>query len=333
MKPLVVITHRVHDEVRELLSTECRVVSNGTHGTFSREKILGQAREADAIMVFMPDSIDEAFLEACPSLKIVAAALKGCDNFDVDACTRRGVWFTIVRDLLTIPTAELALGLLLGLTRKILEGDEFVRSGRFAGWRPKLYGTGISGAACGLIGMGSVGKALARRLSGFDVRLLYHDVSRLPESDEKKLGAEFVSIEELLADSDFVFPLLPLTGQTHHLICEHTLSMMRPGAFLINVCRGSVVNENDVAAALDSGRLAGYAADVFEMEDWARQDRPPDIPRALLECRKRTLFTPHIGSAVDSVRREIELEAARNILQVVHGQTPSGAVNRPSNPR
>jgi len=326
----VVITHWVHDEVFELLSGACEVLQNRTRLTLPRQAVLEMSKEAHAIMVFMPDSIDEEFLTACPHLKIVAAALKGFDNFDVQACTRRGVWFSIVPDLLTVPTAELALGLLLGLTRRMLEGDRLIRTGEFAGWRPHLYGTGISGGTCRIIGLGAVGRALARRLKGFDVNVLYHDVLPLSASDEAELGVKRASFEDLLRNSDFVFPLTPLRPATLHLIDRKTLLLMKKGAFLINVCRGSVVNEKDVAEALESEQIAGYAADVFEMEDWARTDRPSSISSGLTQKAEKTFFTPHIGSAVDSVRREIAMEAARNILQALNGEVPQGAVNRPA---
>src|ERR1700721_1130776 len=185
-------------------------------------------------MVFMPDALDEPFLQSCPNLKIVAAALKGCDNFDIEACTRLGIWFTIVPDLLTEPTAELALALMLGLSRNVLSGDRLIRSGEFQGWRPLLYGTGLAGSTVGIIGYGAVGR-----------------------------------------------------------------------------------------------HLAGYAADTFEMEDWARPDRPREINSRLLRLADRTLFTPHLGSAVAPARLQIELAAAANILQALRGERPAGAINPP----
>jgi phosphonate dehydrogenase len=330
MKSRVAVTHWVHDEVLELLGSTCEVVQNRTRLTLPRQAVIEMSKEAQAIMVFMPDSIDEEFLTACPHLKIVAAALKGFDNFDVEACTRRGIWFSIVPDLLTVPTAELALALLLGLTRRMLEGDRLIRSGEFAGWRPHLYGTGISGATCGIIGLGAVGRALVKRLKGFDVNVLYHDVLPLSTSEEAELGVRRAPFEDLLGNSDFVFPLVSLRPSTLHLIGRKTLLLMKKGAFLINVCRGSVVNEKDVANALESGQIAGYAADVFEMEDWARTDRPSCISSDLIQNVEKTLFTPHIGSAVDSARREIAMEAARNILQALNGEVPPGAINRPA---
>ncbi|MFO7595390.1 MAG: phosphonate dehydrogenase [Desulfocurvibacter africanus] len=329
MKPRVVVTHWVHSEVIGYLEELCEVVPNETRQSLPREEILRRVGDADAVMVFMPDSVDEAFLEACPRLRIVGAALKGYDNFDVQACTKRGVWFTIVPDLLTVPTAELALGLMLGLGRNVLSGDRHVRSGRFQGWRPTLYGRGLAGSTVGLIGMGAVGKALARRLAGFEAALLYHDPVPLTASEEQAVGARHASLDELLAASDYVLPLTPLTAETLHLIDVRALGRMKPGAVLVNVSRGSVVDEQAVAHALESGHLAGYAADVFEMEDWARLDRPQIIPEALLGDEQRTLFTPHLGSAVDNVRQAIAMQAAGNILQALRGERPQNAVNEP----
>ncbi|HEY8607790.1 MAG TPA: phosphonate dehydrogenase [Noviherbaspirillum sp.] len=329
MKPKVVVTHRVHPEIIALLETVADVVPNQTQYTLPRAELLARARDADALMAFMPDSIDDAFLAACPRLRIVGAALKGYDNFDVAACTRRGVWFSIVPDLLTVPTAELTIGLLIALTRHMLEGDRRIRSGGFQGWRPVLYGDGLAGRTLGLIGMGAVGRAIARRLSGFDLRLLYCDPAPLDPHHEQAWGLERVSLDMLLKSSDFVVPMLPMTPDTFHLLDARALAAMKPGAWLVNACRGSVVDENAVVDALRDGRLAGYAADVFEMEEWTRHDRPASIPRALLDNAAQTFFTPHLGSAVREVRLEIERQAAQNIVQALLGQRPAGAINTP----
>jgi phosphonate dehydrogenase len=280
-------------------------------------------------MTFMPDRVDEAFLRACPQLRVVGCALKGYDNYDVEACTRHGVWITNVPDLLTIPTAELTIGLLIGLTRNLLAGDRFVRSGAFNGWRPMLYGSGLTGRTLGLIGMGAVGQAIAARLQGYELNLLYDDPRPLVPELEARWQLTRVSRDALLRQSDFVVPMVPYRPDTLHLIDAQALAAMQDGTYLINACRGSVVDEEAVADALASGKLAGYAADVFEMEEWARPDRPRVIPPRLLADTARTLFTPHIGSAVDSVRLAIEMEAATNILQTLRGEVPQGAINRP----
>lgn len=329
MKPKIVITSWVHPAVISRLSEHCIVVANETKERISREEILKRACDADVIMTFMTDSIDEAFVDACPRLRLIACALKGYDNYDVEACTKRGIWITNVPDLLTIPTAELTIGLLIGLTRKILQGDEFVRSGRFEGWRPTLYGAGLTGRTLGFIGMGAVAQAIAARLQGYEMNLNYVDIKPLHPELEGRLGLRRVGMEQLLADSDYVVPMVPYNPDTFHLIDAASIAAMKNGAYLVNACRGSVVDEEAVADALASGKLAGYAADVFELEEWARLSRPQDIQERLLMDTERTLFTPHIGSAVDSVRLAIEMEAASNILQYLNDEIPQGAINRP----
>ena len=326
-KPKVVLTHWVHPEIIELLREKAEVVANPGRKTLPREVLLERAKDADALMAFMPDCIDEAFLKACPRLKIIAAALKGFDNFDVDACTRHGVWLTIAPDLLTIPTAELTVGLVLGITRNMLEGDRHIRSGQFAGWRPELYGLGLYGRTAGIVGLGLVGRAVAERLKGFGMNLVYSDEISLPPDEEEQLGLTKVTFSGLLDSSDIVIPLLPLTDRTFHLFDRNALARMKKGSYLVNACRGSVVDEMAVVESLEKRHLAGYAADVFEMEDWIRPDRPRSIPKALLENTARTFFTPHLGSAVDDVRIEIERYCTRSIFQALDGKIPEGKVN------
>ena len=316
-KPKVVLTHWVHPETIELLRQKTEVIVNSGKETFSREELLER----------MKDGVDEAFLQACPKLKVIGAALKGYDNFDVAACTRHKVWLTIAPDLLTVPTAELAVGLMLAITRNMLEGDRHVRSGQFAGWRPELYGTGLYGRTVGIVGMGRVGRAVAERLKGFGMNLLYTDQVTLSVDEEKRLGLRRTDFHTLLECSDMVIPLLPLTADTCHLFDGKVLSEMKRGAYLVNVCRGSVVDEMAVVDALEGGRLAGYAADVFEMEDWIRADRRRHIPEKLLANTAQTFFTPHLGSAVRDVRIAIERYCANSILQALAGEIPEGRVN------
>jgi phosphonate dehydrogenase len=324
-RPRVLVTHWVHPPVIDFLAQRFEVVANPERSTWSRERVRGEASRCEAMMAFMPDTVDEDFLAACPRLKIVAAALKGPDNFDIAACTRRGVWFTLVPDLLTVPTAELGVALLLGLTRRVLEGDDHIRSGSFAGWRPELYGAGLAGRTVGIIGMGAVGRALAVRLAAFGLRILYAD----PRPADFSSGVEARRCEraEVIAGSDFLFPLTHLNAATLHMIDAAALASMRRGAYLVNIGRGSLVDEAAVAASIAAGHLAGYAADVFEMEDWALQTRPRVIHPQLLADRCRTLFTPHIGSAVDEVRQAIAMEAAINIVEALEGRRPHGAIN------
>lgn len=315
--PCVVITQRAHAAIVRMLQEHANVIMNEGAEPWPAETLREHARAAEALMVFMPDSLDAAFLDECPKLKIVAGALKGYDNFDVAACTRHGVWFTVVPDLLSEPTAELALALLLGLARNVRAGDERVR-GEYRGWRPALYGKSLVGSTAGLIGYGAVGRAFERLVSGFRCRVIWHD--------EREGGQ---TLAEVAAQSDFLLPLVPLTAGTFHLIDREFLGGMKQGAYLINVGRGSVVDEEAVADALEAGHLEGYAADVYEMEDWRRADRPRSVAPRLMALRDRTLFTPHLGSATRAARLEIERAAAVNILDVLLGKRPRDAVNDP----
>ena len=327
-RPVVAVTNPIHDEVAAILSEHCDLrVNNDRTQPWSHADIVDQAAQAQALMTFMTDSVDSSLLDRLPHLKIVACALKGYDSFDVDACTARNVWVSIVPDLLTIPTAELAIGLAIGVMRHITAGDAHIRSGTFSGWRPSLYGIGLAGANIGILGTGRVGQAVAERLSGFGASLLAYDAQPLDARKARDLGFEQTTSERIADASDVIFVCLPLNGGTRHLVDAAYIRRMKPGAFLINPGRGSVVDEAAVAEALASGHLAGYAADVFEMEDWSLADRPRKIPSALLAMQDRTLFTPHLGSAVKDVRVAIEKSAATSILQALAGERPDCAIN------
>ncbi len=327
MKPKLVISHRVHNEVLDILSSHCELVTNQTDSTLPRSEIKRRCQKADALMAFMPDCVDAAFLQACPKLKVVSAALKGYDNFEVTAFDERGVWLTFVPDLLTVPTAELTIGLMVGLIRNMLAADEHVRSGDFKGWRPQFYGLGIEGSAIGIVGMGAIGQAIAKRLNGWGARLLYCDLKPLAAEQESAQGLDYLPMQEVIKQSDIVILALALNDETQHTMNPARLQQMKPGAYLINPCRGSVVDEAAVLSALHSGHLGGYAADVFEMEDWARAERPQAIDPGLL-AHPNTLFTAHIGSAVSRVRLAIEKRAAENILRVLQGQQPLDPANQ-----
>jgi len=182
-KPIVFVTQKIHKEVESFLESFSSPIFNSSTRDLCLSEKLRKARAADAILAFMPDRIDRYFLDQCRNLKIISTALKGYDNFDVSECTNRKIWFTISPDLLTIPTAELVITLLLGITRNILHADKFVRSGKFKYWIPKFYGTGLTDKTFGIIGMGNVGKALAKRLHPFDLKLCYYDINRLFKDD------------------------------------------------------------------------------------------------------------------------------------------------------
>ena len=230
--------------------------------------------------------------------------------------------------MLTEPTAELTVGLTIALARNFGPGDAHVRGGSFAGWRPRFYGRSLAESTVGLAGAGAVGQAVARRLGGFGCQMIYHDRRGLSGAQERTLGLRRVTLAELQAQSDFIILALPLTPDTLHLVDAQFLAQLRPGSYLINPARGSLVDEQAVADALAAGTLAGYAADTFEMEDWARPDRPTEVAQRL-RASERTVLTPHLGSATVEARRRIAEAAAHSVLQCFRGERPSGAINQP----
>jgi phosphonate dehydrogenase len=293
------------------------------------EEIIERVRDAIGMMVFMTDCIDGDFLRRCPKLRIIASVLKGYDNFDIDACSQNGVWFTVVPNGLTAATAELTVGLMIGISRHLVEADAYVRRS-YKGWRPIFYGHGLEHSTVGILGMGAIGQAVAKRLRGFDCRTLYFDERQIAAHEAISLGVRFAPFEELLKAADFLVIALPLTGRTQHIINADAIGNMKQNCYIINSARGSVVSEEAVADGLASGKLAGYAADVFEMEDWARKDRPKTICARLIEDAKRTLLTPHVGSAEGRARYVAEMEMARSVLDYLDGRAPRGAINNPS---
>lgn len=325
--PVVVLTNSTFPETRAMFDGIARVIANDCTEPWPDEVLQSHCRTASGLMAFMTDRIDDGFLAGCPSLKIIGAALKGYDNIDVAAATARGVWVSICDDLLTVPTAEHAIGLMLALGRNMLEGDREIRSRGFHGWRPRHYGIGLAGSNVGIVGFGKVGQAIASRLVAFGCQIRAYDnaASEIPDALASHVTRS--ALEPLLAASDFVVLALPLLATTRHLFDAEAIALMKPGALLINPARGSLVDEAAVAAAVAGGHLKGYAADVFECEDWARPDRPANIDRQLLDLTGSTVLTPHVGSAVVQVRRQIEASAAENIIAALQNRRPLGAIN------
>jgi phosphonate dehydrogenase len=291
-----------------------RVACNRGPTPWDAGELARRAARADALIAFMPDRVDAELLARCPRLRLVAGALKGADNIDAAACAERGVRVTVVEDLLSAPTAELAVLLTLGLLRHLRTGDAAVRGGH-DGWRPGLYGGTLVDGTIGVLGMGSLGRAFARQLAGFGTRIVYHDPRRLPSADEAALRLTWVPADELPARCGCALVLLcPLTAASTGWLDATRLRTLAPGSVVVNAGRGSVVDEAAVLAALRDGRLAGYAADVFAFEDRARRDRPLQVDPELL-AHPNTLFTPHLGSAVLRVREAIEHAAVQSVRE------------------
>lgn len=316
--PRLLVTQPLHARVLARLREVADVEMNPGPDPWPEAERRARAARADGMLAFMTDHVDEAFLDACPRLRMIGCALKGADNFDLAACRRRGVAVSVVPDLLTAPTAELAVGLLIGLGRHLRAGDALVRGGGFAGWRPILYGAGLEGAAVGVLGFGRVGQAIAARLTGFGCRLLGHDPAAPPPP-----GVTALPLGALLPAVDALVLALPLNPATRHILDARRLAALPAHALVVNIARGSLVDEAAVAAALAGDRLGGYAADVFAMEDWALEDRPREVPPALL-AHPRTLFTPHLGSAVAQVREAIEMSAAESLAAFFAGAPVPG---------
>lgn len=322
MSEKIVVTNRIHSEVRARLEQLGHVVVNPSIEPWSQSVLSEQLKDATAMMGFMTDCVDEKLLKQAPSLKIVACALKGFDNYDIPACTARGIWVSIVPDLLTEPTAELAVGLGISLGRFILQGDHLMRTTAFKGWRAQLFGQGLHNSVVAILGLGMVGQAIAQRLSGFGCKHLL-GVDPL----NTMAGVISCNLEEALTTADYVFVTIPLTDSSINMLNHEQLVYCKPGQLMINVGRGSVVNEQAVADALEQGRLAGYAADVFACEDWGLENRPHQIEPRLL-AHPNTVLTPHLGSAVSAVRLAIEHRAADNIIAALRGEVPPDAMNQ-----
>lgn len=319
-KKNVLVSNKIHAGVLALLEQHFNVVVNPESEPFSPDEYSQLLADADALLAFMTDRVDEAFLNQAPRLKMVSAALKGFDNFDLQLMQERKIHFCHVPDLLSEPTAELALTLTLSLLRNLMPGHALVKSGGFAGWRPILYSQSLHRARVGILGMGGVAKALVPLLRGFECEIFYHDIQRLAPETEAQLGIEFREAKQIHRDVDVFYPLLSLTESTYHWLDQEALLEMMPGAVVVNVGRGSIVDEAAITHALENKHLGGYAADVFEMEDWAVKSRPRSIRSELLS-QHNTIFTPHLGSAVAAVRYEIELSAARKIIDFFASET------------
>jgi phosphonate dehydrogenase len=318
-KPKIVVTQPVHAEVLARLQAHGHVVMNPGPQPWTDEELFEHLRDAEGLMAFMPDRIDRHTLRHAPRLRALACALKGHDNFDLRACADAGVSVSFVRDLLTEPTAELAIGLAIAAARHMLPGDHAVRQD-YQGWRPTFYGTGLHQSVVAVAGLGAVGRAIVDRLMGFGcAELLGVD----PQAQDARVKQ--VDLPTALRRADYLILAVPLMPQTRHVINAQALAQVRPGQILVNIGRGSVVDEAAVARALEDGRLGAYAADVYEMEDWLLPDRPTQVHTGLLESR-RTVLTPHIGSAVGRVRLAIELRAADNLVQALRGETFSDLV-------
>ncbi|MFT4773402.1 MAG: glyoxylate reductase [Candidatus Azotimanducaceae bacterium] len=277
-----------------------------------------QLATADIAVTLLTDRVDAAFLDAAPNLKMVANVAVGYNNIDVAACAARGVVVSNTPGVLTDATADLAMGLLLMVTRRLGEGERLIRSEEPWQWGMfMMLGTGLQGRTLGIVGMGGIGVAMARRARSFGMRIIYNNRKTVDAAIESELGATLVSLDELLTQSDVVSLNCPYSEATHHLMNAETLAKMQPSAFLINTARGPIVDEAALVAALQNGAIAGAGLDVFENE--------PAVHSGLLECDNAVLV-PHLGSATVETRGAMAAAAASNVSDVVSGSAPRNPV-------
>ena len=304
MKPRLLITRKVFPEVMHALSQAYEVQANPDDAQWSPAEFHTRLANADALFVVATDRVDEAALQAAPHLKIVATGSVGYNHIDLAACSARGIAVTNTPDVLTEATADMAWALLMATARRISESERWLREGQWGRWAwDQFLGADVHGATLGIVGMGRIGSAIARRAAGFSMRLLYCNRSAAPNAAE--LGAQRVELDALLAQSDHVMLVLPYSAATHHLIGARELACMKPTATLVNIARGGIVDDAALAQALQAGRIAAAGLDVYENE--------PQVHPALL-AQRNVVLTPHLGSATRSSRLGMAMLAARNLL-------------------
>jgi glyoxylate reductase len=317
-RPKILATRPLFEEARRILQEKCQMEYWREPERIPREELLARAHDKQGLVCLLTESVDEAFLRAAPQLRIVANVAVGFDNIDVPACTKRGVAATNTPGVLDETTADFAWTLMMAVARRLGEGETHARSGKWAGWDlDQLVGADVWGKTLGLVGFGRIGRAMARRASGFKMKVLYTDVRRVPEDLEKELNAQYRDMDTLLAQSDFVSVHVPLLPETQGLFTAAKFARMKPTAFFINTARGSVVDEAALVHALENKKIAGAALDVYEKE--------PFIHAGLK--RSNVVLAPHLASASLETRTKMACIAATNVRDFFDGKRPANILN------
>ncbi|MGB0033978.1 MAG: D-glycerate dehydrogenase [Candidatus Acidiferrales bacterium] len=318
-KPKVFSTRPLFPAARKILDDNFEMDYWTPPERISRAELLKRVADKDGLVCLLTEKVDEELLAASPKLRIAATVSVGYDNIDVAACTKHKVIATHTPGVLDDTTADFAWTLLMAIARRLVEGDTWMRSGTWPGWDlDQLVGGDVWGKTLGILGFGRIGRGVARRSQGFQMRVLYSDAVRAPAEVEKELHAEFVDRDRIFRESDFISVHVPLLPDTRHLISKDNLEKMKPTAYLINTSRGPVVDEAALATALESKKIAGAALDVFENE--------PKAHPALL-ARKDVILTPHIASASVETRTKMAVMAATNVAAHFQGRRPPNALN------
>lgn len=317
-KPRLFLTRRLPQTVIDFLQNHFQLIFNDQNRVLSKEEIIEGAQDCQALLCLLTDTIDAEVIESLPELKVISNYAVGYDNIDVDAATRRAIPVCNTPGVLTSATADLTWALILAVSRRIAEADRFVRAGCFQGWDPLLLlGREVSGLTLGIVGMGRIGQAVAKRALGFDMRILY--TKRRPLSPEEAISqAEHVELDVLLRKADIISLHLPYSSQVHHVIDDRAMSVMKPQAVLINTARGALVDEQALVSALKRDQLAGAGLDVYEHE--------PAVHPGLLEL-DCVVLAPHIGSATERARVRMGRMAAENALAVLENDQVHSVAN------
>jgi glyoxylate reductase len=316
----VVVTGRIPVEAINMLFAEHQVVEWNDPDPISREELLTRVVDAEAIVSLLTEKIDSELLEAAgPTLRVVANVAVGYNNIDVPACTSRGIIATNTPGVLTEATADIAMSLILMTTRRLAEGERVIRSGEPWQWGMFfMLGTSIQGRQLGIVGMGQIGAALARRAKAFGMTIAYSNRNEISNELAEELGCVRLDLDELLASSDVVSLHCPYSTETHHLIGTDQLALMRSTAFLINTARGPIVDEAALAKALHGGAIQGAGLDVFENEPAVHAD---------LVGLDNVVLIPHLGSATFETRTAMAMLAAANTMAVLRGEAPLTPIN------
>ncbi|BAH45766.1 probable 2-ketogluconate reductase [Brevibacillus brevis NBRC 100599] len=318
IKQQVFVTRKLNPEVIAMLEKVAEVEQWTKNAPIPRELLLEKIKHVDAVLTMLTERVDEEFLTSTKRLRIVANMAVGYDNIDLEACRRHEVIVTNTPDVLTESTADLAFALLMATGRRLTEANRFLLQGEWTAWSPTLMaGQNVYGSTIGIIGMGRIGEAVARRAKGFGMRILYHNRKRKPQA-EQETGAQYADLAELLQASDYVVLLTPLTEDTRMLMGEKQFSLMKETAVFINVSRGGTVDESALYQALVDKKIWAAGLDVFAVE-------PVPMDNPLLQL-PNVVALPHIGSATVQTRAEMARLAAANIVAVLSGRGPLTAV-------
>ncbi len=323
--PRVFVSRPLPAEALRLLEGRAQLTVGPDRASLSADELAQGMRGADAVVSMLNDRIDAPLLREAGRLKVVANYAVGFNNVDFKAAEELGIWVTNTPGAVTEATADAAMGLLIASARMVPQSELLLRQGKFGGWTPThCLGGHVSGATLGIVGMGRIGQAVAKRAQGFSMRVIYFSRNRLSPERELALGVSHCGLDTLLAESDFISLHCPLNEQTRHLIDAAALARMKPTAYLINTSRGPVVDEPALARALTEGRIAGAGIDVYEDE--------PKVHPALLAAPNAVL-TPHIGTSTLQTRLAMARLVVADLARIFDGQEPINPVNRPVRPR